>query len=179
MSIDKLDHNIYARFNAVIKKLDHLQEQIMNLENDIAQSMDILKTQLIRIKNGEEVSSNAIINSLGYQDLSPEQAYKLYNSKNFDFILIDVSHKDFLPQKEFLEAKKIPLEEISIRHKEIISRSIPIFLISEDGTRSILACELLNRFGHYNLSNISGGYKYWPKENSISLLEEFDSQESA
>ena len=44
---------------------------------------------------------------------------------------------------------------------EIQARTTPILIISEDGTKSILACEFLVKRGFYNCNNISGGYKYW------------------
>ena len=56
----------------------------------------------------------------------------------------------------------------------MINHSQSIFVISEKGVRSILACKILNRFGFYNLSNISGGHKFWPGHKVNDHFDEFD-----
>ena len=35
-------------------------------------------------------------------------------------------------------------------------------IISENGLRSIQACEMLVKKGFFNINNISGGYEFWP-----------------
>jgi rhodanese-related sulfurtransferase len=35
-------------------------------------------------------------------------------------------------------------------------------IISENGLRSIQACELLIKKGFFNINNISGGHEFWP-----------------
>ena len=55
----------------------------------------------------------------------------------------------------------IPLEELNQRITDIESKKVPILVISEEGVRSIKACELLVRQGFYSVNNISGGYHYW------------------
>ena len=58
-----------------------------------------------------------------------------------------------------------PLEELNMRYAEIPNRTTPILVISEVGLRSIKASELLVKKGFYNVNNVSGGYRYWPKES--------------
>ena len=69
---------------------------------------------------------------------------------------------DYSPIEELPEAMHIPLEELNIRFTEISNKSTPVYIISENGVKSILACEILNECGYYNVNNISGGYKFWP-----------------
>ena len=85
----------------------------------------------------------------------------MYRNPNFDFILIDVTSIDFEDTSRFPEAIHITWEDFSDRFIEIQTKTTPLFIISEDGATSVLACEFLVKHGYYNCNNISGGYKFW------------------
>lgn len=153
--------NIFAQLQDFEKNVARLEERILQLEQHIEQLNQINRNHLIRVKNHEQVSDDFIYNGRKYQDISPEKAWKLYNDKNFDFILIDVSAKDFQTDRKIPEALHIPWEDFRERFFEITSKTTPILIISEDGTNSVLACEFLVKRGYYNCNNVSGGYKYW------------------
>jgi rhodanese-related sulfurtransferase len=154
-------HNLFAQIQAFEKHVEDLEGRIFLLEQKIEQMIEVERNHLIRVKNNEEVSDEFIQNGRKYQDLSPEKAWKLYCNKDFDFILIDVSDKEFTPEAKIPEAQHIPWEDFPERFYEITSRTTPILIISEDGTNSVLACEYLAKRGYYNCNNISGGYKHW------------------
>lgn len=156
--------------NAVIE----LQSRLDSLEDKLRRTKNLEKFHLMRIKNNEELSDDFILKNLTYLDLSPEKAFKLYSETDRDFILLDVSKAIYQPFEELPEVKKIPLEDLEYSGHLIHGKSIPIFVISEDGLRSILACKKLSELGFYNLNNISGGYKFWPgfrKADLTSLLK--------
>lgn len=153
--------NIFAQLQDFEKHIARLEERILQLEQHIEQLNQIQRNHLIRVKNHEQVSDDFIYNGRKYLDLSPEKAWKLYTDKDFDFILIDVSAKDFQPERKIPEALHIPWEEFRDRFFEISSKTTPILVISEDGTNSVLACEFLVKRGYFNCNNISGGYKHW------------------
>jgi rhodanese-related sulfurtransferase len=154
-------HNLFAQIQAFEKHVEDLEGRIFLLEQKIEQMIEVERNHLIRVKNNEEVSDEFIQNGRRYQDLSPEKAWKLYCNRDFDFILIDVSEKEFTPEAKIPEAQHIPWEDFPERFYEITSRTTPILIISEDGTNSVLACEYLAKRGYYNCNNISGGYKHW------------------
>lgn len=154
-------HNVFAQLQVFENEIARLEGKILELELKIEKLVDIERNHLIRVKNGEEMSDDFLVSGRAYQDLSPEKALKLYNNKDFDFILLDVSSKDHQPLKNFPEAIHIPWEEFRERFHEIQSKTTPILIISEDGTHSVLACEFMVKRGYYNCNNISGGYKYW------------------
>jgi rhodanese-related sulfurtransferase len=154
-------HNLFAQIQAFEKHVEDLEGRILQLEQRIEQMIEVERNHLIRVKNNEEVSDEFIQNGRRYQDLSPEKAWKLYCDKDFDFILIDVSDKEFNPDNKIPEAQKIPWEDFPNRFYEITTKTTPILIISEDGTNSVLACEYLTKRGYYNCNNISGGYKHW------------------
>lgn len=153
--------NISHQLQVFEDEIQRLEGHILQLEQRIEQLVAIQRNHLIRIKNHEVVPDEFIANGRTYQDLSPEKAWKLYNDKNFDFILIDVSSKDYQSKRKIPESIHIPWEELTERFTEIQSRSTPILIISEDGTKSVLACNFLVKRGFYNCNNISGGHKFW------------------
>lgn len=154
-------NNIFQQLQVFEQEIERLETKVMQLENKITDMIKLDRTHLIRVKNKEEISDEFIISGKTYQDLSPEKAWKLYQNMDYNFILVDVSSVDFEPKFRLPEALKMPWEDFAIRSLELQSRSIPIFVISEDGTKSILACEFLVKRGFYNCSNISGGYAHW------------------
>lgn len=154
-------HNIFAQMQLFEQQIAQMEEKILQLENRIERLIQVERNHLIRVKNNEEVSDEFLYQGKQYQDLSPEKAWKLYNNPDFDFILIDVSAKDFQPERPIPEAQHIPWEDFAERFLELQNRTIPIFIISEDGTKSVLACEFLVKRGYFNCNNISGGYKFW------------------
>lgn len=153
--------NIFSQLQTFEKEIDRLEGKILELENRLEKMMSIERNHLIRIKNGEEVSDEFLLKGRAYNDLSPEKAWKLYQNPDFDFILIDVTSKDYEAFNRLPEAIHIPWEDFTDRFTEIQCKTTPIFIISEDGTNSVLACEFLVRHGFYNCNNISGGYKHW------------------
>lgn len=154
-------NNIFQQLQVFEAEINRLENRVMDLETKILEMIKLDRTHLIRVKNKEEISDDFIISGKTYQDLSPDKAWKLYQNMDFSFMLIDVSAFDFEPPHRLAEAIKMPWEDFSMRSLEIQSRSMPIFVISEDGVKSILACEFLVKRGFYNCSNLSGGYAYW------------------
>lgn len=154
-------NNIFAQLQDFEKEIARMEARILELETRMEQMIQIERNHLIRVKNHEEVSDEFILNGRRYQDLSPEKAWKLYCDKDYDFILIDVSAKDYVPQRKIPEALHIPWEEFQEKFMEISSKTTPIMIISEDGTRSVLACEFLVKRGFFNCNNVSGGYRHW------------------
>jgi rhodanese-related sulfurtransferase len=158
----KLEDNLFYHFNMLKEQVKELETEIAVLKQELAHSFNVQRCHLLRVKNGDQLSDEYILSGKLYNDYSPEQAFDLYNEKDQNFILLDVSDKNYTPPKTLNEAIKIPLHELPIRFKEIVNKAVPIFVISEDGTKSILACEILNQCGYFNVNNISGGYKFWP-----------------
>lgn len=149
-------------------RLNNIEANIAKLDEKIDLSVSILRNHLMRVKNGEELADEMILDGRPYSDLSPDRALQIYNDPEFDFILLDVSHSDYSPAYHLNEAVKIPLENLIPRLSEIQSKTVPILVISEDGVRSVQACQLLAKRGYFNLNNISGGYKHWRNKADIT-----------
>jgi rhodanese-related sulfurtransferase len=159
--MQKKGNNIFHQLQIFESEINRLEGRVLELEQRMEQMFEIERNHLIRVKNKEQVPDDFILSAKKYLDLTPEKAWRLYNNKDFDFILLDVSSKDHSSQHKLPEAIHIPWEDFSNRFMEIQSRSTPILVISEDGTTSVLACEFLAKRGYFNCNNISGGYKHW------------------
>lgn len=153
--------NIFDQFQSFQQELGRLEEKMIGIEQRIENLLQIERNHLIRIKNNEELSDDFLYHGRKYFDLTPTKAWKLYAQKDFDFIFIDVSDADYKSLTKIPEAIHIPLEELKERYTEITSKTVPILIISEDGTKSILASEFLVSRGYFNCNNISGGHRFW------------------
>ncbi len=159
----KLQKNVFYAINNLSNTVVDLQQQIIQLNQKLETYQEIERCHLLRVKNGEKLSDDYILNGRKYNDMSPESAYKFFQKQDSQFIVLDVSAEGFQPSTQIEEALHIPFDELNFRYSEIINKATPILVISEDGVSSILACELLNHLGFYNVNNVSGGYKYWPE----------------
>ena len=170
----RLQNNFFFVINKLTSRVAALEHQVMRMQADLDRQMAIQRQHMVRLKNHEHLPDDFILNGRPYHDLSPEKAWKLFQDPNFDFIFLDVSHQGFTPEgPRPKNVFSIPLEELEARWEEIPNRSTPLLVISEDGLRSILACDYLVSRGMYNCNNISGGWKFWPghRLHSVSRSE--------
>jgi rhodanese-related sulfurtransferase len=158
-----MDLKIYQMLEFINSRLTNIEKNIAHMDEKLDFSILIQRNHLVRVKNGEEIDDSMILMGRPYNDLSPQKAWSLFNNENLDFILLDVSRKNINTSAlKIDESLLIPLEELHIRFVEIPSKTIPIMIISENGLRSIQACELLIKKGFFNINNISGGHEFWP-----------------
>ncbi len=163
-----MDLKIFQMLEFINSRLNNIEKNITRMDEKLDFSITLQRNHLVRIKNGEELDDNMILMGRPYNDINPQKAWSIYNNPNIDFLVLDVSQKSFQGNR-LKEAIQIPLEELHVRFVEIPSKTVPVMIISENGLRSISACELLVKKGFFNINNISGGYEFWPgKEESIS-----------
>jgi rhodanese-related sulfurtransferase len=159
----------------VLSDMDDKFRALENMVHVLSQRIEELekseKIHMLRLKNHEQVSDDFVLSSCHYNDLSPEKAFEFYNNKDRNFILLDVTNEEFSPMADFPEVTHIPLEILDEKLNEITNKSVSILVISEEGVRSIIACEILYQYGYLNLNNISGGYRYWPGFNNLVNLK--------
>lgn len=159
-----MDLKSFQMLEFINSRLSNIEKNIARIDEKLDFSIMLQRNHLVRIKNGEEIDDTMILMGRPYNDLTPERAFKIYNNPNLDFFILDVSQKTF-DHKRLEDAVSIPLEELHIRFSELPSKTIPILIISENGLRSIQACELLVKKGFFNINNISGGYQFWPDKD--------------
>lgn len=172
---NKLQNNIFHLVNLLTSRVAQVEHALNLMQERFDRDMAIQRNHMMRLKNGEKLSDAFIMSGKAYRDLDPQTAWTLFQEENFDFIFLDVSHKDFkLDNPRPAETLHIPLEELQERVEEIKNKTTPLFIISEDGLRSILACDFLSAQGHYNCNNVSGGWCFWPG-HQISHLKSAES----
>lgn len=178
MSIrQKLQNNIFHVINLLTGRVAALERQMMRMQEEMDRNFAIQRQHLVRVKNNQELPDAFIQNGRPYHDLSPEKAWKLFQDPEFDFIFLDVSHEEFVPEGTRPRATlHIPLEQLEARWDEVPQQTTPLMIISEEGLRSILACEFLNSKNYFNCNNVSGGWKFWPGHRLHSVEK---TQESA
>jgi len=165
-----MEVKIFEMLNLINSRLDNIEKNIARIDEKLEFSIQLQRNHLIRTKNKEEITDEMILYGRPYNDLSPDQAYKIFNNANLDYIFLDVSAKNFNPISPIEGAIEIPFDELERRYSEIYSKTTPILIISAEGVTSIRASELLIKKGFFNVNNISGGHKFWPghKRNNTS-----------
>ncbi|MBY0416414.1 MAG: rhodanese-like domain-containing protein [Bdellovibrionales bacterium] len=162
-----MDLKSFQMLEFINSRLSNIEKNIARIDEKLDFSITLQRNHLVRVKNGEEIDDHMILMGRPYNDITPQRAWSIYNNPNIDFFVLDVTSKTFKGQR-LEEAVHIPIEELNIRFTEIPSKTVPILVISENGLRSIQACELLVKKGFFNINNVSGGYEFWPGKNTPS-----------
>jgi rhodanese-related sulfurtransferase len=166
-----MDLKIFQMLEFINSRLTNIEKNITKLDEKLDFSITLQRNHLVRVKNGEEIDDSMILFGRPYNDLTPQKSFQIFNNPNLDFYVLDVSSKTYSGPR-IDEAIRIPYEELNIRASEIPSKSVPILCISENGLKSIQACEMLVKKGFFNINNISGGYQCWPEfKNTESPTE--------
>lgn len=164
-----MELKFFQMLELINNRLTNIEKNIARIDEKLDFSIQLQRNHLIRVKNGAMIDDNMILMGAPYNDLSPQQAWQIMQNPDMDFTVLDVSAANFKPQGGALpEAIKIPFETLSRRWAEIQSRTTPILIISEDGLSSIRACEMLVKKGFFNINNVSGGYRFLPREVASS-----------
>jgi rhodanese-related sulfurtransferase len=167
-----MDLKAFQMLEYISTRLSNIEKNIARIDEKLDFSIQLQRNHLIRVKNGEDLDDSVILMGRPYNDLTPQQAFEIYQNPDQDFIIIDVSDAKFNPPAIIPGSVRIPYNELDRRYTEINSRTTPILLMSEEGLASIRAAELLVRKGFFNINNISGGHRFWPGHKKSSPLEQ-------
>lgn len=162
--------NISNTIESLATEVKNLKSEIKNLKIQALDRENLLKNHLLRLASKESIDIGSIYFDIPYIDIDPVKAFSIFSLQSYNFILLDVSKKGFSHSEKIEESLKIELEFLEMRIDELPSKSTPIYVISEKGIRSILACEALYKLGFININHISGGHKFWPGHKSLSLV---------
>ncbi len=165
-----MDLKSFQMLEFINSRLNNIEKNISRIDEKLDFSITLQRNHLVRVKNGEEIDDHMILMGRPYNDITPQRAWSIYNNPNIDFFVLDVTAKTFKGTR-LDEAVHIPIEELHVRFSEIPSKTVPILVISENGLRSISACEILVKKGFFNINNISGGYEFWPGKSDSSITK--------
>lgn len=157
---EKLQNNVFSAINGIAARIARLEQMVMQQQVRFERDLAIQRQHMVRIKNGEKLSDQFLMQGHAYRDLDPQTAWDIFRSEDADFIFLDVSARDFQVARPG-ETLHIPLEELENRLSDFPNQSISIIVISEEGLRSVLACDFLVSRGFFNCNNVSGGWRHW------------------
>lgn len=157
---EKLQNNVFSAINGIAARIARLEQMVMQQQVRFERDLAIQRQHMVRIKNGEKLSDQFLMQGHAYRDLDPQTAWDIFRSEDADFIFLDVSARDFAVARPG-ETLHIPLEELENRLSDFPNQSISIIVISEEGLRSVLACDFLVSRGFFNCNNVSGGWRHW------------------
>lgn len=83
-------------------------------------------------------------------------------NKHTPMILVDVRQPDEFADGHVAGARLLPLPQLMMRVKELPANT-PIVCICRSGNRSGVACELLQRHGFSDVTNVAGGMLAWQR----------------
>jgi rhodanese-related sulfurtransferase len=164
------EKSYFEILNRIETQIQKIESRLDKLEETFNNSLSVTRMHLVQVKNRNPIADAAIFEGAKYSDLTSEKAYAIFQDPDQDFVLLDVSDNKFTPKQQLKNARKISLDELAIRHTELKNKLVRYLVISEDGTKSILACEILHRLGYHNLFNISGGYRFWPGAGKLDMV---------
>jgi len=144
-------------------KVQALEEKNKELKTTMEKAVDTLRSQLIAIKKGEEVSDQAILKGLPYRPISGEEILAILE-KDPTTKLLDVRTKPEFDSGYIPNAIHIPIDELSYRWKEELGEdlSVPVIAYCASGARSQIACEILLENGFQNVFHMDGSLSSYP-----------------
>lgn len=104
----------------------------------------------------ENITENSTVNSLGYEQISGEEAKKIIDSET-GYIIIDARTQEEFDEGHIENAILIPEYEISERaEKELPVKNQLILVYCRSGRRSKIAAQALVELGYTNVKEFGG-----------------------
>ena len=94
-----------------------------------------------------------------YKNINYKQAKQIMD--NEQVILLDVRTEEEFVTGHIVNAINIPVDELEYRINELENKDIVIIVYCKSGTRSVIACEILEAYGYERIYNL-GGVVDWP-----------------
>lgn len=104
----------------------------------------------------ENITENSTVNSLGYEQISGEEAKRIMDSET-GYIIIDARTQEEFDEGHIENAILIPEYEISERaEKELTDKNQLILVYCRSGRRSKIAAQALVELGYTNVKEFGG-----------------------
>jgi len=165
---------IGKKIKKLTNKIKQLEQKILKLEQELVKDSAIINTNIIRLKNNYEVNDQAILEKSSYIDITAFKAHEIFQEDDSQFMILDICDSNFERPCQLPGVVNIPFDELSEKLKDIPSKTMPIYILSERGINSIHACEILSKKGFYNTYNVSGGYEKLPRPKIEGLGQTLD-----
>ena len=157
---------LFKEIHQLQTKLDKLTNEFNQYKAQSSKELQITREHFLHSRSGIPLKDWNIKDGSGYIDLTPQQAYEIYQNPNSIYTVVDVSEVQSPENFRFDNLIHCPLDQIESRIDELKSLTGVLLIISENGVRSIIACHKLVKNGLYHSLNISGGYEFWPESSN-------------
>lgn len=94
-----------------------------------------------------------------YKNINFEQAKQIID--NEEVIILDVRTEEEFVTGHIVNAINIPVDDLEYRLDELQDKGSKMLVYCKSGTRSVIACEILEANGFANVYNM-GGVVDWP-----------------
>lgn len=94
-----------------------------------------------------------------YKNINFEQAKHIID--NDKVLILDVRTEEEFVTGHITDAINIPVDELEYRIDELKDKTGKILVYCKSGSRSVIACEILEQYGLTNIYNV-GGVVDWP-----------------
>ena len=140
--------------------------RLKRLSEELRETVDPLRLHLAKVASGGSVPREMILNGRLYQDISADDAQKLFDQererKAGEVLFVDVRTPREYAVRRVAGAKLVPIEELEQRYKaDIPDTADKVLVYCASGERSRLACDFLSRQGYTNLCHVQGGMLSW------------------
>ena len=154
-------------WNSLVTAYYNLKKDFEDLKNNgekqnykIIENQNFLHAIGARFFNEDTCTLAYIEQKLPYVDLSPANAKKYVQKNKTRLHVIDVSMPSFEIKHTFKNYHRIQIEDLLPTLHEW-ERNLPLFVICEDGVRSVLAVHLLANMQFTCLTHCMGGYEFF------------------
>ena len=149
-------------------KRDHYdaRSEREHIAKEIRESVLALRLHLAKVASGGSVPQEMILNGRLYQDITGEDAQRVYEREagqgEGQVLVVDVRTPKEYAVRHLPGAKLVPFDELEVKYQEEIPLATEKVLVyCMAGERSRLACEFLSLRGYTNLYNLRDGLRAW------------------
>lgn len=152
------------------QQIDRLKAQLSQKQTIIEESIQILRSQVAQMAQGQTVDSEAILQGSPYATISAHEL-DAYLTDHPEAILLDVRTDGEWNMGHIDGAMHIEVSQLEARLGQIPNTSKTIVAICARGGRSAAACEVLFRHGYTHLVNVQGGMMDYPGAVASAEIE--------
>ncbi len=158
----KLQHDV----NQLKRDHYYARSEREQIAKEIRESVQPLRLHLAKVASGGSVPQEMILNGRLYQDITAEDAQRVYEREAAQgegrVLVVDVRTPKEYAVRHLPGAKLVPFDELEVKYQEEIPLATEKVLVyCMEGERSRLACEFLSLRGYTNLYNLRDGLRAW------------------
>jgi len=133
--------------------------------------MRVLPGKVLPILLAVALISLALVFSVGYANVTVDQAHEMLSSDPSIFLLDVRTTGEYEDDGHIPGAYLIPYTEVNLRSDELpVDRGSPILVYCRSGGRSAIASQDLVNLGYTDVKNMLGGFSTWAGSGYPTLL---------